>query len=138
LALASEPEPRFEEKFDPQMEDDHSLALRLAAAEAPRSRTGSTHRRTGSTALATPADNELTRQVMSLDLRRPEHEEPPAGWGWEDWSLARALQSMEIEIANEINQGIAFESEEKKASSWWRQLITFSSLICLAQVKTSR
>jgi hypothetical protein len=41
---------------------------------------------------------------------------------------------MEIEIAQEINQGVEYESNEKRASSWWKQLMTVSSFICLAQV----
>lgn len=41
---------------------------------------------------------------------------------------------MEIEIANEIQEGEEFESVERKASSWINQLYTASAFICFVQV----
>ena len=40
---------------------------------------------------------------------------------------------MEIEIANEIQEGEEFESVESKASSWKNQLFTASAFICFIQ-----
>jgi hypothetical protein len=41
---------------------------------------------------------------------------------------------MEIEIAQEINRGMEFESHEKNASSFQKQLMTVSTVICVIQV----
>lgn len=62
-----------------------------------------------------------------------------------DWSLARTLQSMEFEIDMEtlaerqryaVEEGIErdFSQKEYSASTWRRQLLTFSTLICVAQI----
>ena len=125
-----------------QLESDHQLALRLAAMESePRSATRSKSKSKRKQESTRSSDNELgynnqlSAETRNLNLNDDSAlENPPPGWGFEDWTLARALQSMEIEIANEIADGEAFEDVERKASSWRNQLFTASAFICLVQV----
>lgn len=119
--------------------NDHNLALRLAAAESgivPVAPVRRTSRPNSLTPPISSADTPLGRELMNIDLSNQSaaDSQPPPGWGWEDWSLARALQSMEIEIAQEMNRGEAFESDERTASSMRRQLFTASTIICIAEI----
>ena len=58
--------------------------------------------------------------------------------GWDDWTLARTLQMMEFEIAEEVEedqQAVGdFADKEVRASNFRRQLMTISFAICLIQV----
>jgi len=58
--------------------------------------------------------------------------------GWDDWTLARTLQMMEFEIAEEVEedqQAVGdFAEKEVRASNFRRQLMTVSLVICLIQV----
>lgn len=54
-----------------------------------------------------------------------------------DWSLARALQSLEFEIIQDTYHDPLteeFNEKEYRASSCKRQLMTFSTFVCLVQV----
>ena len=132
-------------EIDPnnQLESDHQLALRLAAMESEPSsttRSKSKSKRKQQSAESSNNDvvvynNQLSTETRNLNLNDDAAlENPPPGWGFEDWTLARALQSMEMEMENEIADGEAFESVERKASSWKNQLFTASAFICLVQV----
>jgi len=75
-------------------------------------------------------ENQLHRQAA-----------PPAGWSWDDWTLARTLQALEFEIEEEtLEEREAreldgeFTRKEISASSCCKQLKTLSTFICVAQV----
>lgn len=54
-----------------------------------------------------------------------------------DWTLARALQSLEFEIVQDTHHDPLaedFNEKEYRASSCKRQLVTFSTFVCLVQV----
>ena len=53
-----------------------------------------------------------------------------------DWDLAKVLQSMEFEIAQDTRRGDTtdFDEKEYRASSCKRQLLTISTAICIIQV----
>ena len=130
-----EESPRFvqetkgDDDLELQIKRDHELALQLAANEIrPVSTSPSASPR-----LSSKDDNQLCREVMSLDLQR-EEEAPPVGWHREDWTLARALQAMEIEVAQDFDRGVEFENTEKHAGSALKQLFTFSTLVSISQV----
>ena len=54
----------------------------------------------------------------------------------DDWSLAKALQLMEFEIMQEMRgEETDFNEKEYRASSCRRQILTFSTLLCLAEVR---
>eukprot|EP00599_Poterioochromonas_sp_BG-1_P014947 CAMPEP_0173161232 /NCGR_PEP_ID=MMETSP1105-20130129/18466_1 /TAXON_ID=2985 /ORGANISM="Ochromonas sp., Strain BG-1" /LENGTH=260 /DNA_ID=CAMNT_0014080585 /DNA_START=191 /DNA_END=970 /DNA_ORIENTATION=- len=58
-----------------------------------------------------------------------------AGSGWDDWTLARALQALEFEIPQETNPYEDFNNKEYNASkSCRRQLLTISFFICVVQI----
>lgn len=55
--------------------------------------------------------------------------------GWDDWTLARALQALEFEIPQETNQYEDFNNKEYRASkSCRRQFLTISFVICVVQI----
>lgn len=57
---------------------------------------------------------------------------------WDDWTLARTLQMMEFEIAEEVTDRPTngdFAEKEVRASSFCRQIKTISFIICLVQVR---
>jgi hypothetical protein len=95
-----------------------------------------------------PADGEMKMQQELLELRMNEAPENPlttdlaaegghdtAGGGWmDDFTLARALQAMEFEIAGETLDRGDFDEKEYRASSCKRQLLTISTLILLTQI----
>jgi hypothetical protein len=90
------------EPDESQLREDHDLALLIASESAPRPsipppRTrAKTTDNNGNRLISTPVENELTREVMNLQLGDESQDSPPIGWGWEDWSLARALQGLII------------------------------------------
>lgn len=75
----------------------------------------------------------------SYDIVEPTSNERNANPnGWDDWTLARALQALEFEIPEETNAFEDFHNKEYNASkSCRRQLLTISFFICLVQVSTS-
>jgi hypothetical protein len=89
-----------------------------------------------------PADGEMKMAQELIDLRMNEAPENPLaagggheGGGWmDDFTLARALQAMEFEIAGETLDRGDFDEKEYSASSCKRQLLTISTLILLTQV----
>jgi hypothetical protein len=94
-----------------------------------------------------PADGEMKMQQELLELRMNEAPENPlttdpsegdgtgGGGGWmDDFTLARALQAMEFEIAGETLDRGDFDEKEYRASSCKRQLLTISTLILLTQI----
>lgn len=91
-----------------------------------------------------PADGEMKLQQELIELRMNEAPENPmtahivgeeSGGGWmDDFTLARALQAMEFEIAGETLDRGDFDEKEYRASSCKRQLLTISTLILLTQV----
>jgi hypothetical protein len=61
--------------------------------------------------------------------------------GMDDWNLARTLQLLEFEMNEEtaeVRQQIElhgeFEEKEYNASSWKKQVLTLSTLICVVQI----
>lgn len=92
-----------------------------------------------------PADGEMKMQQELIELRMNEapdvpinlnelHGEGQAGGWMDDFTLARALQAMEFEIAGETLDRGDFDEKEYRASSCKRQILTISTLILLTQV----
>eukprot|EP00604_Paraphysomonas_vestita_P003091 CAMPEP_0174818422 /NCGR_PEP_ID=MMETSP1107-20130205/1092_1 /TAXON_ID=36770 /ORGANISM="Paraphysomonas vestita, Strain GFlagA" /LENGTH=342 /DNA_ID=CAMNT_0016030231 /DNA_START=59 /DNA_END=1084 /DNA_ORIENTATION=+ len=89
-----------------------------------------------------PIDSEMKMQQELIELRMNEEPELPlnmegngqAGGWMDDFTLARALQAMEFEIAGETLDRGDFDEKEYRASSCKRQLLTISTLILLTQI----
>ena len=91
-----------------------------------------------------PIDGEMKMQQELIQLRMNEAPEVPissqegegnAGGWMDDFTLARALQAMEFEIAGETLDRGDFDEKEYRASSCKRQLLTVSTFILLIQVQ---
>ena len=81
------------------------------------------------------------RQIHLRDASAPPLREEPASEGAEgrgdDWTLAKALQSMEFEIVQDTYRDPItgdFNEKEYRASSCKRQLLTLSTFVCLVQI----
>lgn len=89
-----------------------------------------------------PVNGEMKMQQELLQLRMNEEPDLPlniegnehAGGWMDDFTLARALQAMEFEIAGETLDRGDFDEKEYRASSCKRQLLTISTLILLTQI----
>ena len=129
---------RYEDHSSSQLETDRELALTLA--EVPDFPDATSRRNEYS-----PIDPyglvnsgpyegfENPRRSSNTRSAPP----PAASRGWiDDFSLAKALQAMEFEIDNEIDNpdDEDFNAKEYRASSCRRQIVTISSVIVLVQV----
>lgn len=116
------------------MDQDYALALELSRLENAPYESVSTG--PASSDHHRPAERAFGSFMMSPRGDRPN----------EDWTLARALQALEFEIAEDAVEmqddgnldpadlGTDFNAKEYRASSCYRQMKSFSTFICFAQV----
>lgn len=85
-------------------------------------------------------ESTLEQEIIEMHSLYPGGDAHPAADerpGDTDWSLARALQALEFEIVQDTYHdpiGEDFNEKEYRASSCKRQLMTFSTFICVVQV----
>ena len=138
-------------KAEIQMSKDHELALSLSqqfehsndtvVKSSPLMESLSRHR-TDYSNIPINGESKMHQELLELNMDDPNAalpEVPEGEHGWlEDLTLARALQSMEFEMAGQTFEARMrredFQGKEMRASSCKRQLLTVSSLICLIQV----